>query len=118
MKTITKHYLICALWASTNDAGEPMDKDFEVEDFNKLAIESAEKEINDFLQLLEAENILWEESMNEEQFGHDFWLTRNRHGVGFWDRGLGELGKKLTEWAHSYGSSDVYEGENGELYLS
>lgn len=22
----------------------------------------------------------------EDRFGHDFWLTRNRHGVGFWDR--------------------------------
>jgi len=22
----------------------------------------------------------------EEQAGHDFWLTRNGHGVGFWDR--------------------------------
>jgi hypothetical protein len=21
-----------------------------------------------------------------EQVGHDLWLTRNRHGVGFWDR--------------------------------
>lgn len=22
-----------------------------------------------------------------EQAGHDFWLTRNGHGAGFWDRG-------------------------------
>lgn len=22
----------------------------------------------------------------EEQAGHDFWLTRNGHGAGFWDR--------------------------------
>ncbi len=23
---------------------------------------------------------------NIEQAGHDFWLTRNHHGTGFWDR--------------------------------
>jgi len=23
---------------------------------------------------------------NIEQAGHDFWLTRNHHGVGYWDR--------------------------------
>ena len=23
---------------------------------------------------------------NVEQAGHDFWLTRNGHGTGFWDR--------------------------------
>lgn len=36
------------------------------------------------------------------QFGHDFYLTREGHGAGFWDRGLGELGDyltKLSEWA-------------------
>lgn len=38
--------------------------------------------------------------------GHDFWLTRQRHGTGFWDRGLGELGDRLTDAAHSYGSAD------------
>lgn len=118
MKEITKHYLICALWSSTNDAGEPLDNDYSIEDIAESAVESAEKDISDFLQLLDAENILWEESMSEEQFGHDFWLTRNRHGAGFWDRGLKDLGKKLTEWAHSYGSSDMYVGDDGKVYLS
>lgn len=42
----------------------------------------------------------------EARAGHDFWLTRSRHGTGFWDRGLGELGDRLTEAAHGYGSPD------------
>src|SRR5690606_5349913 len=25
-------------------------------------------------------------SYSDERFGHDFWLTRNGHGAGFWDR--------------------------------
>lgn len=43
--------------------------------------------------------------MEPEQVGHDFWLTRNHHGAGFWDRGLGELGDRLTKAAHAYGET-------------
>jgi len=31
------------------------------------------------------------------QAGHDFALTRNGHGAGFWDRGLGHVGEVLSE---------------------
>lgn len=37
--------------------------------------------------------------------GHDFALTRNGHGAGFWDRGMGELGERLTDAAHAYGEA-------------
>lgn len=118
MKAILHAYLTCALWSSTQDNEKPFDDDFEIEDFAPESVQSAENEINDFLSLLKAENITWEEHLDEGQFGHDFWLTRNRHGVGFWDRGLGSLGEKLTKWAHSYGSSDVYLGDDGKVYFS
>ena len=38
------------------------------------------------------------------QAGHDFFLTRNHHGAGFWDSPLDEpFGRVLTESAHLYG---------------
>jgi hypothetical protein len=37
--------------------------------------------------------------------GHDFWLTRNGHGAGFWDRGLGAVGDRLTRAAKVYGDA-------------
>lgn len=37
--------------------------------------------------------------------GHDFWLTRRGHGAGFWDRGLGDLGKRLSEAANACGDT-------------
>jgi len=40
--------------------------------------------------------------------GHDFALTRNRHGAGFWDRGLGEAGDVLTDLAHSFGEATLF----------
>jgi hypothetical protein len=37
------------------------------------------------------------------QCGHDFILTRNHHGAGFWDRGYGEAGRRLTAAAQAFG---------------
>jgi hypothetical protein len=48
--------------------------------------------------------------------GVDLWLTRNRHGAGFWDRGLGDLGKRLTDAAR-LGECNSYVGDNGLIYL-
>ena len=43
------------------------------------------------LRLVADENYTW------EAIGHDFWLTSQGHGAGFWDRGLGEVGDTLTD---------------------
>lgn len=53
----------------------------------------------------------------ELRAGHDFWLTRNHHGAGFWDRGLGPAGERLTTIAHSFGSADAYLGDDGKVYV-
>jgi hypothetical protein len=43
-----------------------------------------------------------------EGAGIDFYLTRNRHGAGFWDRGFGTVGAVLTAAAHPWGSTDEW----------
>jgi len=54
---------------------------------------------------------------DEYHAGIDFFLTRNRHGAGFWDRGLGKVGDELSEHAHGYGETNLYEGDDGQLYF-
>lgn len=49
-------------------------------------------------------------------FGHDFWLTRNGHGAGFWDRGYGELGDFLATWAKTFGEANLTVGDDGRVY--
>jgi hypothetical protein len=49
--------------------------------------------------------------------GHDFLLTRNHHGVGFWDRGAGELGDRLTAASDPYGNMGAYVGDDGKVYV-
>ncbi len=54
---------------------------------------------------------------NEQSAGRDYWYTRNGHGVGFWDRGLGEIGDKLSNAAR-YSEVNLYRGDDELLYLS
>ena len=52
-------------------------------------------------------------SYNWAQMCHDYWLTRNGHGAGFWCRGLGDVGKTLSDLAED-GSYDVFAVDGGE----
>ena len=45
--------------------------------------------------------------------GHDFALTRNRHGAGFWDGGWKEPSASvLTKNAHAYGDFELERMED------
>lgn len=48
--------------------------------------------------------------------GHDFALTRNGHGVGFWDRGLGIVGEALTKIAKPYGEAHLWVDSSGIVH--
>lgn len=54
------------------------------------------------------------------QAGRDFWLTRNGHGVGFWDRDelTENLQTGLTQAAEAFGQCDMYLGDDGLVHLS
>lgn len=55
---------------------------------------------------------------DEAAAGRDFWFTRCGHGVGFWDRGLGDIGETMSKHARALGNVDVYSGDDGRIYLS
>lgn len=96
-------YLECAEWCGVDEeqrarferAGNPR--------WTKRAMEQARQDCEAFRE----ENAADLEGMDPSQAGHDFWLTRNRHGAGFWDRGLGELGERLSKSARVWGSVGV-----------
>lgn len=73
------------------------------------AIIALADEVNDFVR----SNLADVRDMDPGQVGHDFVLTRNHHGAGFWDRGLGEKGDRLTKNAHPYGELTWYQAEPG-----
>ena len=57
------------------------------------------------------------ETYTPGQAGIDFLLTRNNHGAGYWDRHLGEIGITLADACDTWGQTDLYEGDDGLLYL-
>lgn len=49
--------------------------------------------------------------------GHDFWLTRNGHGAGFWDGDWPEsCADALTEASKAFGECSPYVGDDGKVY--
>ena len=110
--TVLHHYIVCALWSSTDDDGDPLDY-YDIEDIDPDTLEAMRADVINFLE--DNREILEESGLSDDSIGDDFWLTRNRHGAGFWDRGLGEIGQKLTKVCHSYGAVYLYVSDNGKV---
>lgn len=106
-------YKTCALWSSTDEEDEPLN-DLRLE-LSDEAIESMSEDARDFYDTNVDD---WRNHMDDEQAGHDFWLTRNHHGAGFWDRGLpADVSERLTKHSYEYGFCDLYVADGGLIYL-
>jgi hypothetical protein len=111
---VVSAYIECALWAGTEgEDGTPLDANYSADDVSPEAYAEIFGEVVDFLEA-NADDV---SELEPAQVGHDFFLTRNGHGAGFWDRGLGELGDRLAAAAKVYGSSELYPGDDGRLYV-
>ena len=89
--------------------------DYGIDDFDPTCIENLKKEALDFFYTTRHLWYMTPDSYDLEQHGHDFALTRNGHGAGYWDRGLGKVGDKLSKAADSYGDCDLY-AHDGKVY--
>ena len=66
----------------------------------------------------EVDEIIERWQITPGQLGHDLWLTRNHHGAGFWDRGYGPDGQRLTQLCKPMGTDDAYIGDDGTIHLT
>ena len=105
-------YIETALWSSTDDNGQPLDKSFDASDLSEQAIERAVKDCTSFLE--ENKELYLNSGYNLKDFGHNFWLSRNGHGAGFFDEGENEL----QDASRMAGECDLYIGDDGFLYFS
>lgn len=116
-----RQYLTTALWTDMDEEGRPLDQNHNIEEFAPEAIQKAQRDLAKFFRLANMERLLEDlPEGGEEQVAHDFWLTRNHHGAGFWDRAelYGEHeAKRLTEISGYFGETDVVIGDDGRLYL-
>ena len=100
----TSEYIETALWISTDDEGNPLDNRFDADDIALATLKQMKEDCEAF-QRDHADDV----AADPGRAGHDFWLTRNRYGAGFWDGAWEpEVGKRLTEASHAYGSVNLY----------
>lgn len=118
-------YVECALW-STNDnsdpqGGEPLNQNYDITDIEqttlkKMVADCCKFQRNCHNRLKDAYELYKSvDGSPQASAGHDFWLTRNGHGAGFWDRGFPDnVAEFLTEEARYFKPFDLIV-ENGVI---
>lgn len=120
LDTFTRAYLETALWTGNDESddsgGEPLDRNYGIDDFAPETVTQAVMDCADFRQMNKE---LLEQAGTEQQNGHDFSLSRNGHGCGFFDRGYAsDVGDALQDAARTYGTFNLYVGDDGLIYGS
>jgi hypothetical protein len=120
-KLVFQAYVRAALWSSNDESneqgGEPLDRNYSISDLAPECAAKMRADVDRFLTMVESGRIDTS-GISDDILGHDLWLTRNGHGVGFRDRDLGDLGDLLSDLSKSFGEVDLYVGDDGYIYSS
>lgn len=125
-------YVVAALWSSSDESdesgGQPLDSNYDESDIAPETLEAMRRDCERFqadnADLLTAYYEAIPKGRDssgewtpESQAGHDFWLSRNGHGAGFFDRDVPRnLRDTLQERAREFGTFDLYIGDDGLIY--
>lgn len=108
-------YVEAALWSSntSSDDDTPLDRDHNWTDIDEASLSAMIADCDKF----QKENDLT--GYHPKYAGHDFWLTRNGHGAGFWENDYGTEAQceALTKAADAFGECYLYLGDDGKIYL-
>lgn len=111
----TKSYLVALIQLT-----EAEEEFHDMDDCSQELLEAVQQDCTDFQtankDLLDLAYNHPTITYNEDQAGTDFYLTRCGHGSGFWDRGLDEIGTKLTDASKVYGDVYSYVGDDSQIY--
>lgn len=121
----TAAYIETLFWAETDGDGRPLDANYSAADLAPEALAAIVADCAAF-QAANGDDISAGRirrpgaGYSETEYaGHDFLLTRNRHGAGFWDGDWPEgAAERLTAAAHSFGETAPYIGDDGRVYLA
>lgn len=112
-------YLEAMAWANVvhEDGG---DSSLSVEDLPPAVVAELTQDVREFLD--EHTERLIQGAVRRGRYsfaraGHDYALTRNGHGAGFWDSGLGMIGDALTAISRPYGERTIYVSVDGGVSL-
>lgn len=131
LDTFTRAYVQTALWSSNDESdpetgGEPLDRNHGWEDIAPatqagMVLDCAKFQEDNAANLESAiatGAVKCGPDFDEwGRAGHDFWLTREHHGAGFWDGDWPKpYGDKLTVAAQAFGEHGLYLGDDGLIY--
>ena len=113
INTIVNSYIETLIWT---EEGKEEDDPFEgksIFDISDASKEKIKKEVEWFID--SAGDVF--EDLDDEQIGHDLWLTRNGHGTGFSDRiEEGYNLETIEELCDILGTAEAYVGDDGKIY--
>jgi hypothetical protein len=133
LAAMVESYLYTALWTWTDSDGHAPYGDNTVhveatEVFDLRSIVRATDDCRSFCEYVDdiAESGIVEDTAARQALadmapidaGGDFWLTRERHGTGFWDRGLDAAGHCLARAARTFGDAGMHIDDDGQASLS
>lgn len=126
IRAFVRGYVEAMIWADLQDEnGEPLDHAYDATDIAHADRKSIIRDCLDFLRnggerLIDLDATPDSDTLDEtySRAGHDFWLTRNRHGAGFWDGDWPKNGNKLTDLCRPYGEAYVYIGDDERIHVS
>ena len=129
LDTFTLAYLETALWSSHDNSdpqtgGEPLDRNYGIDDIDPETLARMIADCAAFQAehwgVFAADGACLRCGPDFDEIGlagHDFWLTRNGHGAGFWDGDWSEEAAAiLTPAATAFGEFDLYVGDDGLIY--
>lgn len=128
-KDPVKAYIQAALWSSHGDEEsgiENLDDQYGYDDVAPKAVASAKADLKSFIQKLKQAKLydVYMKDYDLSQLAYDFWMTRNGHGVGFWDRDYSndapdgsDLGKAISKIVDSFREVNAVVGDDGKIYF-
>jgi hypothetical protein len=102
-------YIEALLWSSESEDEPPMS-------FVDMHVNALAESAHECLEFMRQGRDLYKAHWSDDYAGHDFALTRNHHGTGFWDRGFSN-GDKLTALAARFGEVTPLWGDDGKIHL-
>jgi hypothetical protein len=112
IQAVLDSYLETLLWAS----GEEGEFDgITIYDFSEEAVNSSKKDIEKFIETINEKPTAVAEAneYDERMFGHNFALSRNGHGAGFFD----DNNDRLQYICRETKSAEPYLGDDKKVYI-
>lgn len=121
MKPSTYALLTALFWSSTDDNGQSLDRgDYQP---SPQLIARLETDWERFQEIIQDRMPQFDPdehclTSNIDQMEHDFILTRNGHGCGFWETSdwQAPYGDQLTAICQEIGEIEPYVGDDGLIY--